>query len=98
MVWQLTGMARTCFFRTSVPASSRKPGKPQLRNRLSKEARVAITAARHEASAKYQNALENAYTDVEQKIKVIAGAHSKSVQRVKAELYMAPTVLVTSHS
>ena len=91
-------MVRTHFFCTSVPASSRKPGKPQLCNKLSKEACVAITVAQCEASAEYQNAHENAYTDVEQKIKAIAGAHSKSVQRVKADLYMAPTVLVTSRS
>ncbi|KAF8333787.1 hypothetical protein F5887DRAFT_1079958 [Amanita rubescens] len=57
-----------------------------------------LRARRQAASERYQNALHEAYTVIEQQIATIAEAHGKKVQRVWADLHMAAQTSLNRHS
>jgi len=57
-----------------------------------------LRVRRQAASEKYQNALQEAYTIIERQIATIAEAHGKKVQRVRADLHMAPQTSLNRHS
>ncbi|KAF8347284.1 hypothetical protein F5887DRAFT_1072796 [Amanita rubescens] len=57
-----------------------------------------LRARRQAASERYQNALHEAYTVIEQQIATIAEAHGKKVQRVRADLHMAAQTSLNRHS
>jgi hypothetical protein len=65
---------------------------------LSKEVLAILRARRQAASEKYQDALSEAYTVIEQQIAVIAEAHGKKVQRVRGDLHMAAQISLKRHS
>ncbi|KAF8345221.1 hypothetical protein F5887DRAFT_834432, partial [Amanita rubescens] len=71
---------------------------PRVRPRLSKELLAMLRARRQAASERYQNALHEAYTVIEQQIATIAEAHGKKVQRVWADLHMAAQTSLNRHS
>lgn len=60
---------------------------------LSKEAHAVITLRRHEASQKFQNALEDTWQAIDNTTIKIASEHKKSVHRVQHELHMGHSLL-----
>lgn len=59
-----------------------------LRPKLSKEARIAISARRRLASKSYRNALEETWKKIDNLTADLAVAHHKSLRRVQSELHM----------
>ncbi|KAG2135341.1 hypothetical protein DEU56DRAFT_738020 [Suillus clintonianus] len=65
---------------------------------LSKEARVALTLRRREASLTFKKALEDAWQTVDDAAIKIAADHKKTVRRVQHELHMGHSLLQAKHS
>lgn len=96
-------MPTSRFFKSNLQPSANNASKgsqPQARTRprLSKEVLAILRARRQAATEKYQVALREAYTAIEQQIAAIAEAHGKKVQCVRGDLHMAAQISLNRHS
>lgn len=93
-------MPASRFFSTPLQASAKNVPRARIRQRtqLDKEELAVLRVSRRNASGRYQDAIREACTVIEQKIAAIAQAHGKSVNRVRADVHMAPRVSLNRHS
>ena len=91
-------MPKTWFLKTNVAALSGNAPECHHHIEVSKEVHTTLTAARQEAVAKYQQDLQNAFSVVEQEIKIIVNTHAKSMRCVRSDLHITPQTSMNSHS
>lgn len=81
----------TQSFHTTQSHRKRVQALPTRRPRvvLSKEARAALTARRHENSRRFKLALDDAWNGLDKTVKTIASSHHKSFRRVQNDLCLS---------
>ena len=94
-------MPASRFYSTALPPSASSKSQA-LAHRphasVNKENLAILRASRQIASGKYQDAIREACTVIENKIAAIAEAHGKSVKRVRGDIHMGAQVSLKQHS
>lgn len=87
------------FYKATQQASARNaPRRAKGLPKITKEGRAVLNARRKESSAKYHEALEQAWASLEETISRIATDHRKSIRRVESDLRLGRPVSLQQHS
>ena len=90
---------RTRFHEATRELSRTTQGvrKRSRRIKLSKEARIALRKQRKESAERYQNAMKDAWSKINETVGDLATAHHRPMQRVEADLHMGGQLIRRRH-